>query len=79
MSYGYLRKLKGYFCGVSALAALGVLTTPTTGHAIFTRCDNVSTEGGYAVNVEAVGDCCTDVPEGDQGRQIKEALTRFLK
>jgi len=30
-------------------------------------------------DVEAAGDCCTEVPESDQGRQIKEALTRFLK
>ncbi len=30
-------------------------------------------------DVEGEGDCCTVVPESDQGRQIKEALTRFLK
>jgi DNA-binding FrmR family transcriptional regulator len=29
--------------------------------------------------VDEAGDCCTVVPEGDQSRQIKEALTRFLK
>ncbi len=30
-------------------------------------------------DVNADSDCCTVVPEKDQGRQIKEALTRFLK
>jgi len=30
-------------------------------------------------DVETTDDCCVNVPKADQSRQIKEALTRFLK
>lgn len=30
-------------------------------------------------DVEADGDCCTVVPTADQSKEIRDALTRFLK
>jgi len=55
------RKYQVSWLRVIAASLLGALLSTPTAHAIFTRCHNTSSEPGFAVNVEAVGDF-----DGDQ-------------